>query len=152
MSHSSGWRLPQRRASFSLCRSLPPCWSGSAGSTAPPVSLAFSPRSAGKFTEINGIRVISLDTAVAEGLLFLAPEPRSPHGVDIAPKGDYITVSGKLDPHATVYGFDRILKAIDAKTFEGRDRYGIPILKFDALTDEDLAKTIQIGGALKGGR
>jgi nitrous-oxide reductase len=88
---------------------------------------------AGKFTELNGIRVITLETAIAEGLLFLAPEPRSPHGVDIAPKGDYITVSGKLDPHATVYGFDRIKKAIEAKTFEGKDRYGIPILKFDAV-------------------
>ena len=86
---------------------------------------------AGKFTELNGIRVISIETAIAEGLLFLAPEPRSPHGVDIAPKGDYITVSGKLDPHATVYGFDRILKAIENKNFEGKDRYGIPILKFE---------------------
>jgi nitrous-oxide reductase len=88
---------------------------------------------AGKFTIVNGMRVISLETAVAEGLLFLAPEPRSPHGVDIAPKGDYITVSGKLDPHTTVYGFDLIKKAIDEKNFEGRDRYGIPILKFDAV-------------------
>ena len=88
---------------------------------------------AGKYTELNGIRVISLETAIAEGLLFLAPEPRSPHGVDIAPKGDYITVAGKLDPHATVYGFDRIKKAIESKNFEGKDRYGIPILKFDAV-------------------
>jgi nitrous-oxide reductase len=88
---------------------------------------------AGKFTEVNGIRVISLETAAAEGVLFLAPEPRSPHGVDIAPKGDYITVSGKLDPHATVYGFDLLKKAMDGKNFEGRDRYGVPILKFDAV-------------------
>jgi nitrous-oxide reductase len=88
---------------------------------------------AGKYTEVNGIRVISLETAAAEGVLFLAPEPRSPHGVDIAPKGDYITVAGKLDPHATVYGFDRIRKAIDARNFEGKDRYGVPILKFDAV-------------------
>lgn len=87
----------------------------------------------GKYSELNGIRVIPLETSIAEGLLFLAPEPRSPHGVDIAPKGDYITVSGKLDPHATVYGFDRILKAIESKNFEGKDRYGIPILKFDAV-------------------
>jgi nitrous-oxide reductase len=87
----------------------------------------------GKFTELNGIRVIALETAIAEGLLHLAPEPRSPHGVDIAPKGDYITVSGKLDPHATVYGFDLIKKAIEAKNYEGKDRYGIPILKFDAV-------------------
>jgi nitrous-oxide reductase len=96
---------------------------------------------AGKFTELNGIRVIGLETAVAEGLLYLAPEPRSPHGVDVAPKGDYITVSGKLDPHTTVYGFDRILKAIDAKNFEGKDRYGIPILKFDAV----VAGTVELG-------
>src|SRR5688500_4974638 len=87
----------------------------------------------GKYTELNGIRVIPLETSIAEGLLFLAPEPRSPHGVDVAPRGDYITVSGKLDPHATVYGFDRILKAIENKNFEGKDRYGIPILKFDAV-------------------
>ena len=88
---------------------------------------------AGKYTEVNGIRVIPLDVAAAEGVIFLAPEPRSPHGVDIAPTGDYITVAGKLDPHATVYGFDLIKKAIENKTFEGKDRYGIPILKFDAV-------------------
>ncbi|HEY7501446.1 MAG TPA: Sec-dependent nitrous-oxide reductase [Vicinamibacterales bacterium] len=88
---------------------------------------------AGKFTEINGIRVVTLETAVAEGILHLAPEPRSPHGVDVAPKGDYITVSGKLDPHATVYGINLIKKAIESKTYEGRDRYGVPILKFDAV-------------------
>jgi len=88
---------------------------------------------AGKYTNLNGIKLITLETAIAEGLLFLAPEPRSPHGVDVAPNGDYITVSGKLDPHVTVYGMDLIKKAIDAKTFEGKDRYGIPILKFDAV-------------------
>jgi nitrous-oxide reductase len=96
---------------------------------------------AGKYQELNGIRVISLETSIAEGLLFLAPEPRSPHGVDIAPKGDYVTVSGKLDPHTTVYGFDRILKAIEAKNFEGKDRYGIPILKFDAV----VAGKVEVG-------
>lgn len=88
---------------------------------------------AGKFTNLNGIRVITLETAIAEDLLHLAPEPRSPHGVDIAPKGDYITVAGKLDPHATVYGFDLIKKAIETRNYEGKDRYGIPILKFDAV-------------------
>jgi nitrous-oxide reductase len=88
---------------------------------------------AGKYTMINGIRVISLETAIAEGLIFLAPEPRSPHGVDVAPRGDYITVSGKLDPHATVYGFDRILAAIESKDFEGTDHYGIPVLSFDSV-------------------
>jgi nitrous-oxide reductase len=88
---------------------------------------------AGKYTQLNGIRVVSLETAVAEGLLHLAPEPRSPHGVDIAPRGDYITVSGKLDPHATVYSIDLIKKAIADKNYESKDRYGVPILKYDAV-------------------
>jgi nitrous-oxide reductase len=81
---------------------------------------------AGKFQQLNGIRVISLETAAAEGILHLAPEPRSPHGVDVAPKGDYISVSGKLDPHVTVYSIDLIKKAIAAKSYEGKDRYGVP--------------------------
>jgi nitrous-oxide reductase len=85
--------------------------------------------------------VITLETAIAEGLLYLVPEPRSPHGVDVAPRGDYITVSGKLDPHTTVYGFDRILKAIESKNFEGKDRYGIPILRFDAV----VAGNVELG-------
>ena len=75
---------------------------------------------AGKSTELNGIRVITLETAIAEGLLHLAPEPRSPHGVDIAPNGDYIMVCGKLDPHATVYGFDRSRRRSSRRTTRAR--------------------------------
>ncbi len=88
---------------------------------------------AGKFEMRNGIRVIPLHTAIAEGLLYFAPEPRSPHGVDVSPNGQYIVVSGKLDPHTTVYDIDLIKKAIDEKNFEGTDPFGVPILKFDAV-------------------
>ncbi len=88
---------------------------------------------AGKFEMKNGVRVISLKTAVAEGILYFAPEPRSPHGVDVAPNGQYIVVSGKLDPHTTVYSIDKIKKAIADKNFEGTDPFGVPILKFDAV-------------------
>jgi len=90
---------------------------------------------AGKAQNINGFPVISIDTAVAEGLLHLTPEPRSPHGVDIAPKGDFVVVSGKLDPHVTIYAFDKIKKAIANKTFSGNDDYGIPILDFDSVVE-----------------
>ena len=96
---------------------------------------------AGRYEEVNGIRVIPIDVAVEEGLLFLAPEPRSPHGVDVSPDGQYITISGKLDPHTTVYGMDMIKKAIAEKRFEGRDRYGIPILEFDAI----VAGQVEVG-------
>ncbi len=90
---------------------------------------------AGKAEMVHGFPVISIDTAVAEGLLHLTPEPRSPHGVDIAPKGDFIVVSGKLDPHVTVYSFDKMKKAIADKTYSGNDDYGIPILDFDTIVE-----------------
>lgn len=90
---------------------------------------------AGKAQMINGFPVISIDTAVAEGLLHLTPEPRSPHGVDITPKGEFVVVAGKLDPHVTVYAFEKIKKAIADKTFSGTDDYGIPILDFDTVVE-----------------
>jgi nitrous-oxide reductase len=96
---------------------------------------------AGNYEEVNGIRLITLETAVAEGLIHLVPEPKSPHGVDVAPNGNYLTVSGKLDPHVTVYGFDKILAAIEAEDFEGTDDYGIPIVRFDAA----VAGQVEVG-------
>ena len=89
---------------------------------------------AGQTIEVNGFPVISLDTAVAENLLYFAPEPKSPHGVDITPGGEYMVVSGKLDPHVTVYSFEKIQAAIAAGNFE-TDDYGVPILNFDAVVE-----------------
>jgi nitrous-oxide reductase len=90
---------------------------------------------ASKSTVINGIRVISLKTAIAEGLIYFVPESKSPHGVDLAPEGEWITVSGKLDPHVSVYSAKKIKQAIADKTFEGTDPFGVPILKYDACLE-----------------
>ncbi|GBD39839.1 Nitrous-oxide reductase [bacterium HR37] len=90
---------------------------------------------AGKVKEISGIKVIPLETAVSEGILYFIPEPKSPHGVDVAPRGDYIVVSGKLDTHTTIYSFKKIQNAIKAKNFEGKDPYGVPILNFNDVVE-----------------
>lgn len=79
---------------------------------------------------VKGMRVIGIADAVAAGILYQIPEPKSPHGSDVTPDGRFIVVSGKLDPHVTVYSFDKIQKAIAAKSYEGKDAYGIPVLKF----------------------
>ena len=83
---------------------------------------------AGKADKINGHDVLSIKTAVNEGILFLIPEPKSPHGVDVSPDGKFIIVAGKLDSHASVYSFDKIQQAIKAKKFESKDPYGIPVI------------------------
>ncbi len=87
---------------------------------------------AGKAEMINGMPVIRIPTAVEEGILYLAPEPKSPHGNDVTPDGKYIVVAGKLDPHVTIFGFDKIQKAIEAKNWT-TDDFGIPVLDFDAV-------------------
>ena len=84
---------------------------------------------AGKVKKSKGSYLIPMEQAIAENLLFLIPEPKSPHGVDVTPDGTLIIVSGKLDTHTSVYSFEKIMKAIKDKNFEGKDPYGIPILK-----------------------
>ncbi|MDR2881604.1 MAG: Sec-dependent nitrous-oxide reductase [Azoarcus sp.] len=88
----------------------------------------------GKAKKINGHDVLMMDTAVKEGILFLIPEPKSPHGVDVTPDGRFIIVSGKLDTHVSVFSFDKIMAAIKANKFESKDPYGIPVISMqDAL-------------------
>ena len=81
-----------------------------------------------------GMRMIPMATAVQEGILFQIPEPKSPHGVDVTPDGKYIVIAGKLDPHVTIYSFEKIQAAIEAGNFEADD-YGVPILPFDATVE-----------------
>ncbi len=96
---------------------------------------------AGKATKINGADVLTIDTAVKEGILFLVPEPKSPHGIDVSPDGQYMIVSGKLDSHTTVYSFDKLMGAIKNKKFEGKDPYGIPIISLKDVVH----KQVQLG-------
>ena len=71
--------------------------------------------------------------AVAEGVLFLVPEPKRPHGVDVTPDGEYIVVAGKLDPHVTMYSFQKIQDAIDRR--RGKGRFGVPVLAYEACLE-----------------
>jgi len=88
----------------------------------------------GRTTLIAGMRVLTLPVLIEEGLLHFVPEPKSPHGVDIAPDGNAICVSGKLDTHVTVYDFAKIRQLIEQKRYDGVDPYGVPILPFrDAI-------------------
>ena len=89
----------------------------------------------GKTISRNGMTVIPLETAIEEKLLHFAPEPRNPHGVDVNPTGDYMCVSGKLDPHASIYSFEKITAAIDAEDYQGTDPYGVPILTLESVLE-----------------
>ncbi|QKE29296.1 nitrous oxide reductase [Arcobacter acticola] len=77
---------------------------------------------------VNDHKIIPIEIAVKNDALFLIPEPKSPHGVDVDPTGQYLVVCGKLDTHASVYDFKKIQKLISNKEYAGKDPFGIPIL------------------------
>ncbi len=95
----------------------------------------------GKAKDLNGQYIIPLDTAIAEGLIYFMTIPKSPHGVDVSPNGNFIVASGKLDTHATVYSFEKIMDAIKNNKVEGKDPFGVPILNFADVME----KQVEIG-------
>ncbi len=66
------------------------------------------------------------------GLIYYLPTPKSPHGVDVDPSGEYIVAGGKLATVIPVHSFSKMLKAIENQEFEG-EVDGIPVLKYEAI-------------------
>ena len=81
-----------------------------------------------KGTLINGAPV--LDPVKVKDLVYLIPVPKSPHGVDVDPSGQYVCCSGKLQAEVSVYSFAKIKATIDAKKFDG-EKMGVPTLKYE---------------------
>ena len=74
--------------------------------------------------------VLILDASELPDLVYLLPTPKSPHGCDVDPSGEYIIGNGKLSANLTVHSFTKMLDAIEKKKFDG-EAYGLPILKFE---------------------
>src|SRR5215831_16099197 len=86
----------------------------------------------GKAKTVGGVPM--LDPQQVPGLVYLFPVPKSPHGVDVDPSGQYVCASGKLQAEVTVYSFAKIQNAIAARKFDG-DQLGIPVLKFEDVME-----------------
>jgi nitrous-oxide reductase len=66
------------------------------------------------------------------GLVYFLPTPKSPHGVDVDPTGEYIIGNGKLSADLTVHSFTNMLSAIENKEFETTIA-SVPVLKYDKV-------------------
>jgi nitrous-oxide reductase len=73
------------------------------------------------------------------GLVYYLPTPKSPHGVDIDPTGEYIVAGGKLASVIPVHSFTKLQKAIADKAFETTID-GIPVLKYEAVLAGEVQK------------
>jgi nitrous-oxide reductase len=83
--------------------------------------------------------VTVLDVAELKDICYFIPCPKSPHGCDVDPTGEYIVGSGKLAALIPVFSFDKLQKAIADKAYDG-DYQGIPVVKYEAALYGEVKK------------
>jgi nitrous-oxide reductase len=84
-------------------------------------------------------QVLVLDPKDCPDMIYFIPCPKSPHGCDTDPSGEYIVGSGKLAATIPVFSFTKIQKAIADKNFDGTFD-GIPVIKYEAALHGEVAK------------
>lgn len=83
--------------------------------------------------------VLVLDVMELPDIVYFIPCPKSPHGCDVDPTGEYIVGSGKLAAVMPVFSFGKIQTAIANKDYEG-DFSGIPIIKYESALHGEVKK------------
>jgi len=83
--------------------------------------------------------VLVLDAAALKDICYMIPCPKSPHGCDVDPSGEYIVGSGKLAALIPVFSFDKLMGAIKDKKFDG-DYGGINVVKYEAALHGEVQK------------
>lgn len=91
----------------------------------------------GRSETMNNVK--TLNPAECPGLVYFIPTPKSPHGSDVDPTGEYIVAGGKLATVVPVFSFSKMMKAIEEKKFDG-DLSGIPVINYQAALHGEVEK------------
>ncbi len=83
--------------------------------------------------------VTVLDVMELPGIVYFLPCPKSPHGCDVDPTGEYIVGSGKLAAVMPVFSFTKMQQAIASKDFEGEFQ-GIPVIRYESALHGEVQK------------
>lgn len=86
-----------------------------------------------------GTEVLQLDPKELTDLIYFMPCPKSPHGCDVDPTGEFIVGSGKLAATLPVFSFAKMQKAIADKDYEG-EYDGVPVLKYESVLQGEVKK------------
>ena len=84
-------------------------------------------------------KVLVLDAVALKEICYMIPCPKSPHGCDVDPSGEYIVGSGKLAALIPVFSFTKMMKAIENKDFD-KEYEGIPVLKYESVLHGEVKK------------
>jgi nitrous-oxide reductase len=82
-------------------------------------------------SEVNE-SVTVITPADCTDLVYFLPTPKSPHGVDVDPSGQYIVGGGKLATVIPVHSFENMIAAIAAEDYE-QVIDGIPVLTYESV-------------------
>ena len=83
--------------------------------------------------------VLVLDASELKDICYMIPCPKSPHGCDVDPTGEFIVGSGKLAALIPVFSLIKLQAAIKGKKFEG-NYGGIPVVKYEAALHGEVQK------------
>lgn len=83
--------------------------------------------------------ILTLTPDMLREICYFIPCPKSPHGTDVDPSGEYIVGSGKLAALLPVFAFSKIQKAIEEKDFDGQYD-GFNVLKYESVLYGEVEK------------
>lgn len=83
--------------------------------------------------------VLILDSKELTDICYMIPCPKSPHGCDVDPTGEFIVGSGKLAAIIPVFSFDKLQSAIASKSFDGVYE-GINVVKYESALYGEVKK------------
>jgi nitrous-oxide reductase len=83
--------------------------------------------------------ILTLDPKDFKDIIYFIPCPKSPHGTDTDPTGEYIIGSGKLAAIIPVFSFSKMITAIENQDFEGTID-GMPVLKYESVLHGEVEK------------
>jgi nitrous-oxide reductase len=83
--------------------------------------------------------VLQLDPKELKDIMYWIPCPKSPHGCDVDPSGEYIVGSGKLAALIPVFSYTKLMNAIDNEDFEG-EYDGIPVVRYESALHGEVKK------------
>jgi len=108
------------------------CLAGGAGRTMPARYRhnTFDENHVARSVEMTSTRVI--EPSECSDMVYFLPTPKSPHGVDVDPSGEYIAAGGKLATVIPVHSFSKMIAAIAAEDFEDTVE-GIPVLRYESV-------------------
>ncbi len=83
--------------------------------------------------------VLVLDSKELTDICYMIPCPKSPHGCDVDPTGEYIVGSGKLAAIIPVFSFTKLQAAIANKDYDG-EYQGINVVKYESALYGEVVK------------